>query len=258
MPIVKVDTSSKNDYYSGWYKPNTSWPKLCGPKWLPINSKYSFDLGKAKDQLSEIEKQFPFKPFPIKENRLRWSYQGVGLTARPESTDPIYDSLRLYTKNGEIEIYKTFASMDKKNSELPPPQDLYEKNFSVKTEVYSDYLASVLEKFKSPLCKVRLLNLKPKGVITPHVDFPYYKQIRIHAALTTNSNVWWECEGEKFQIPADGNWYWFDTGKCHAVWNDGLSDRIVLSANLSIYEDLNEKGKNLNRDFYDLIQSGDL
>jgi hypothetical protein len=136
---------------------------------------------------------------------------------------------------------------------------LAEKDFNVKTEIFTGYIAEILSKFKSPLTKTRLLCLKPKGLIAPHVDFPYYEQIRVHACIESNDDTWWEVEGERFKIPSDGNFYWFDTGKYHAVWNDGKTDRTVLSVNLSVYKD---KDNNVLQDsslsLAQLISSGSI
>ena len=107
----------------------------------------------------------------------------------------------------------------------------------------------MIDKFHSKKTKCRILNLKPRGVISPHVDFPYYQQIRVHAALYTNDDTWFEVEGVKFKIPADGHFYWFDVGRNHAVANNGKTDRITLSVNLSVYENYNE-----NHNLIDLIQ----
>lgn len=83
----------------------------------------------------------------------------------------------------------------------------------------------------------------PGGIIPPHIDFPYYKCIRVHAAITTNPDVVWEVEGDTFSIPADGNFYWFDTGRYHAVKNNGRSPRLVLSINILLYQDRNGVAK---------------
>ena len=107
------------------------------------------------------------------------------------------------------------------------------------TEIFGGYIKEVLSKFKSPSTKTRLLNLKRKGVLEPR-RLSYYEQIRVHACIFESPDAWWEVYGERFKIP-DGNFYWFDTGKYHAVWNDGADDRVVLSVNLSVYQDRNGK-----------------
>jgi quercetin dioxygenase-like cupin family protein len=94
-------------------------------------------------------------------------------------------------------------------------------------------LSAILSKFKSPMGKVRLISLGAKARLKPHIDFPYYEQIRLHAVLRTNSKVWWEIGDQEVQIPADGSFYWYDTGIPHAIRNEGDSDRLILSLHLS-------------------------
>jgi hypothetical protein len=87
--------------------------------------------------------------------------------------------------------------------------------------------------FKHSISKASLLELRSKGYLGSHVDFPYYKGIRLHATISGGENAWYEINGEKFQIPADGNWYFIDTGKYHSVWNEGPDDRLTINVNLS-------------------------
>ena len=69
------------------------------------------------------------------------------------------------------------------------------------------------------------------------LDFPYYKGIRLHATILGGENAYYEIAGEKFQIPADGNWYFIDTGKYHSIYNYGPNHRTTLNVNLDVYAD---------------------
>jgi len=248
MPIVNIDTKNGTEFYQNWYQPYTSWP-VPNNLMTRLPQRYSFDLEKLRDQVRNIKETYGFQPFPVKKGstKKRMTYKGIGITARAGAEDPLYDALHLYSKDGELDISDSFDrqanALDAKERETVP---LYEKHFSEPTGIYTGYIAEILSKFQSPLTKTRLLELCPRGVITPHVDFPYYEQIRVHAAVETNEDVWWEVEGQRFQLPADGNFYWFDTGRYHAVWNDGRTDRIVLSVNLSVFVD--REGSPINRD----------
>lgn len=258
MHTFNTDTNLDNIFYEKWYKPHTKWD-VPSKKILKLSDYYSFDLDKLKKQVLEIQNNYGLKPFPIKKNstKKRMTYRGIGITSRKNSSDPLYDSLHLYNSNGEIDISDSFnqQSINNQNKKVV---SLYERNFSEPTEIYTGYLSEILSKFKSPLTKCRFLELCPKGVITPHVDFPYYEQIRIHAVITTNENVFWEVEGEKFQIPADGNFYWFDTGRYHSVYNNGNTSRIVLSVNLSIYKNYNDDDINVDKNIDDILNSENL
>jgi hypothetical protein len=254
MPLVPINTASGTEFYDHWYAPNTEWPKL-KPNWLKLPECYSFDLERMREQVYAIKNDYGFKPFVVglKQPKKRLTYRGIGLTARPEAEDPLYDSLRLFSKEGELDIAEQFRKQrDNVAPDARETVELAEKQFSEPTVINTGYIAEVIGQFKSSTTKTRLLELAPRGIITSHVDFPYYHQIRVHAVIDTTPDVWWEVEGEKFQIPADGNFYWFDTGKYHAVWNDGKTDRIVLSVNLSVFED--RDGKIILGPDHDLVE----
>lgn len=241
MPIVNINTTNSKEFYNDWYYPNTEF-KIPKENFVKLPEYYSFDLDRVRTQIKQIESDHGYKPFPIKKDgsKVRRTYQGIGLTSRPNAKDPLYDALRLFGNDGELDITEVFLNQGNKKANKVYAT-LAEKNFTEPTSVNTGYLAEILSKFKSPLTKTRLLNLKPKGIIAPHVDFPYYQQIRVHACIFSNDDTWWEVEGERFKIPCDGNFYWFDTGKYHAVWNDGSTDRIDLSVNLSVYQNLEGK-----------------
>jgi hypothetical protein len=239
--MIKIDVGTENNsnYYKEWYTPYSTWNKL-SVDWCRLPEYYSFDLKKLRAELENVRKDFNFKPFVISpEGKKRMTYQGISLTSRENSTDPEYDALRLFgyaeDKEIELDIQKVFLDhYNNLDAALPP--DLNERIFTKPTRAYTGYFAEVIDKFKSVKTKCRLLNLKPRGVISPHVDFPYYKQIRVHTAIHTNDDTYYEVEGVRFKIPADGHFYWFDVGRNHAVENNGTTDRINLSVNLSVYE----------------------
>lgn len=253
MPSVPVNTRMGTEFYEHWYSPHTEWERLNRHVYrLPEH--YSFDLDRARAQLTETRKQFELKPFPIRRDspKKRMTYRGLGLSTRPGNDE--YDALHLYGSDGELDITEVFSNQaDNLPSGSKKPGALYEKCFTEKTPAWSGYFAEILGRFRSPTTKVRLLELLPRGVITSHVDFPYYEQIRVHAMLETNDDVWWEVEGEKFQIPSDGNFYWFDTGKYHAVYNDGSTSRVGLSVNLDVYRD-----RDSSQRLFDLIDSASI
>ena len=112
-----------------------------------------------------------------------------------------------------------------------------EVSFDTETEAMHPFFHEVVNRFQHQRTKVRLTKLEPGGILPTHVDFPYYKCVRLHAMLSTNPYVWFNVGGEKFHLPADGRFYWIDAGKHHAVWNLGDTPRYALSVNLLIYKD---------------------
>lgn len=247
MIDIEIDTTKETKYEKQWYSPATDWPAI-PVRWCRLPDYYSFDLERLRKELAEVEQEYAFKPFVLDEHgHKRMTYQGICLTAREDSEDPEYDGMKLFAKqDGDdkkpIQIRDTFKSYfvnENMYEDGSGPESMFvlnEKIFSKPTRAYRGYIAEVINKFHSAKTKCRMLKLKPRGVVPPHVDFPYYQQIRVHAAIYSNDDVWFEVEGHKFRIPADGHFYWFDTGKNHAVVNEGSTDRVTLSVNLSVYD----------------------
>jgi len=63
----------------------------------------------------------------------------------------------------------------------------------------------VFKGFNFPISKASILELRAGGWLGSHVDFPYYHTIRLHASISGCANAWYEINGERFQIPEDGN-----------------------------------------------------
>lgn len=230
IPITTIeDTAIKPE--NSWYQPNTPAPRP-RVKFLKLPTCYSFDLDRLLNELKSIQNIAPFKPFPFGK-KLRRSYQGIGLTHRKGATDVYYDSFQMLSSKQTVDPVEYFSSEKQVR--------LNETTFTEKNNLWTGYLGEVLNTFESPKTKVRLLKMSPKGAMPSHIDFPHYEQIKVHAYLKTNSKVWIQVEDETFQIPADGNFYWFDTGRYHAVWNDGDTDRIDLCVNLRLFYDHNGK-----------------
>ena len=254
MPTIQIDTNQNSffDVSSKWYRPHTDAPKP-RKSFLKISEKYSFDLELALRDLERIQEIAPFRSYEVGPTRKkRRTYQGIGLTHRPEACEPFYDALTLTNEEGQVIMADQYFDRRSKHS-------LNERDYSEKNILWNGYLGSVLSKFKYPLTKVRLVKMRPRGAIPAHIDFPHYEQIKLHSFLTTNHNVYIDLNGQTHQIPADGRFYWFDTGRPHAVWNDGDSDRIDLCVNLRLYYDA--EGHLLNSietDVVDLLESGEL
>lgn len=261
---MKLGTDVNPEFSDYLYQPSTAWPKP-SLNWMRLPEKYSFDLAEARREFERISNQFPLKPFEVEsregKTKPRRSYRGLGLTSRPQAENPIYDALSLYgPKDHKLSIFKTFEKV----SEQKAPDErvievLDESGFSEKTDACGPYFESLISRFESPYTKVRFLELMPGGVIPPHVDFPFYQGIRVHACLSSNEDVLWEVEGEQFRIPCDGHFYWFDTGRYHAVRNSGDTSRVVFSINLSPFFNRDGSARELRTlDLVDLISKGEI
>jgi hypothetical protein len=191
-----------------------------------LPEQYSFNLDEMRSHIAQLDQTT--KSIQANAAGRRFSkYRGLGFFARPDSEQPLEDHFtRRDTAHGQV--YPDDLHLQNK---LP---DLYEDDFTEPTQILDDYFAQVFGVFKSKVSKASLLELRAGGWLGSHVDFPYYKTIRLHASISGCDNAWYEVNGERFQLPADGNWYFIDTGKYHAVWNEGPSHRLTLNVNLIV------------------------
>jgi hypothetical protein len=257
-----LGTNLDSNFNQVFYSPNTPWPQV-PENFLMLPPRYDIDLDRARTETQALLQRFSIRPFQVGSktgrSRSRLSYRGLGLSSRPGSEDPLYDSLNLYGRgNQQLDIYETFANYsEKKPGAERILEVLDESQFSELTEACTPYFQEIIKRFNSPFSKIRLLQLMPGGIIPPHVDFPYYEGIRVHSVLETNSDVIWEVNGEQRRLPADGKFYWFDTGKYHAVVNRGKTPRLVLSLNLLVYKNRDGSSRlGPQHSLVELIQSG--
>ena len=217
------------EWYSGSFQP------------LPYNvfmlpKEYSFDIEEMKRNVNSIlEKNETIRAIANKEGKTMSRYKGLGFFARKHSNNPLADHfVRRDAKLGEV-----YAG--EYNDRL---HSLVEDDFTEETEIMTDYFRQVFSVFNHKITKASLLDLAPKGHLGSHIDFPYYKNIRLHATVFGGEGAWYEVAGEKFQLPADGNWYFMDVGKYHSIWNKGPSTRLTLNVNLTgLLEDPYELAK---------------
>ncbi len=220
-----IDTVKHSKPLDEWYQQH---PKL-EYSVFRLPEAYSFNLEEMKSQIDSIVHDtisIDRNAQGKKYNR----YKGLGFFSREDADKPLEDH---FTRrdSGLGQVYSDNLHL---NSKLP---DLYENDFTKPTEIYNEYFKKVFSVFKSPITKASLLELKSKGYLGSHVDFPYYKTIRLHATIRGGENAWYEIAGERFQIPADGHWYFIDTGKFHSIWNEGPDDRLTINVNLMIAGD---------------------
>lgn len=231
-----IDTIKHSKPLDEWYKEKPSLPY----NFFKLPDQYAFDIDEMRFHLKDlITKQNTISILKNQEGGRFSRYRGLGFFSRPESDNPLEDHF-IRRDNNTGRIYPDDLHL---NEKLP---DLYESDFTEPTMILDDYFRSVFEKFKSPISKASILELRSGGWLGSHVDFPYYKIVRLHASIWGSENAWYEVNGEKFQLPEDGNWYFIDTGKYHSVWNQGPEHRLTINVNLIIESDPKELADNLN------------
>lgn len=100
------------------------------------------------------------------------------------------------------------------------------------------YIEEVINSFKSPVTRVRLIVKKPSAYILPHIDYDTTYSMRYYIPLQTSE---WaltfvkakDGEVETHNIKADGSAYFVNPGYMHAAINLGKTDdiRLILSVN---------------------------
>ncbi len=215
-----IDTVKHSQSLDAWYKEHTRLPY----NHFRLPSKYSFDLEEMRQHVQGLQTI----SIQANANGRRFSrYRGLGFFARPDSESPLED----HFVRRETELGQVYPDDLHLNDQLP---NLKEDDFTEPTDILNDYFCKVFSIFNSPISKASLLDLRSGGWLGSHVDFPYYKTIRLHASIKGCGNAWYEIDGERFQIPEDGHWYFIDTGKYHAIWNHGPEHRLTLNVNLVI------------------------
>jgi hypothetical protein len=223
-----IDTLKYNKPLDKWY--NEDHPRL-EYNFFKLPEQYSFDLDEMRKQITNLLEKNETVGIDKNETGKKYDrYKGLGFLSRKNASNPLEDHFSRKDRN-EGTVY--LDNLYLKNN-LP---ELYEDDFTEPTEIYNQYFQKVFSVFKSPITKASLLELKRKGYLASHVDFPYYRGVRLHANIWGGESAWYEIEGERYQIPSDGNWYFIDTGKFHSVWNEGPNDRLTLNVNLSTTTD---------------------
>jgi hypothetical protein len=231
-----IDTIKYSRSLEEWYQ---DYPML-DYSFFKLPSYYSFDIDEMRYQINQIIQTHETKSIKRNSQGKRYErYRGLGFYSRENVDTPLEDH---FTRRDLI-LGEQYTSDLYMKTSLP---NLYEDDFSFPTEILNDYFSSIFLKFKSKITKASLLELCPKGYLSSHVDFPYYKGIRLHAVIYGGDNSWYEVNGEKFQIPSDGNWYFIDTGKFHSAYNFGPESRLSLNINLS---NINSSPKSLAENF---------
>ena len=222
-----IDTTKHSKSLDEWY---IDYPKL-DYNVFKLPSQYDFDLKEMQYQVATLLQGHDLISVSKNSQGEKFNrYRGLGFYARKNSNSPLEDHF-IRRDNDLGVVYPDDLYL---NNQLP---NLVENDFTETTDIMNEYFNKIFSVFKSKISKASLLELRPKGWLGSHVDFPYYKTIRLHASIQGNENAWYEIAGEKFQIPQDGSWYFIDTGKYHSIWNNGPSSRITLNVNLAVEED---------------------
>jgi Aspartyl/Asparaginyl beta-hydroxylase len=225
-----IDTVKYSKPLDNWYTEHKELPY----NFFKLPETYAFDLVEMREHVTALLNQQDTISITKNKSGDKFNrYRGLGFYSRADVDNPLEDH---FTRRDESlgVVYPDDLHL---NVQLPA---LIENDFTQPTGILDEYFNSVFGVFKSKISKASILDLRPLGWLGSHVDFPYYKTIRLHASIFGNENAWYEVCGEKFQLPADGNWYFIDTGKYHSIWNEGPENRVTLNINLCVSGDPQE------------------
>ena len=217
--------------YDSFYFPHTVWKKPT-ISFSILPAYYNIDISQIQKDLA------PFLPrlYPARSETSVGHYYGYGFTHRKGSENENYDAISMFAKNGRYTSTARMLNKKKQLIKLDPNRNNFEKDFTDLTDDAPSSLKNYLKKFNSEITKVRLLSLSGGFGIKPHVDLPYYEQMRIHIPIFSNANVVWYVEDKSYQLPANGSSYWYDVGRSHSILNYGKTDRTVLCIHLLVYK----------------------
>jgi hypothetical protein len=127
-------------------------------------------------------------------------------------------------------IFERTKRLDPKDSRYLPEAD--ELNYGVRNKYAVGPFADILNMFKSTITRVRLAYLTAGFNIKPHVDYDPSYITRYHIPLITNDDVIMgfthKNQDYRFNIPADGSIYFFNSGIKHRVENNSTENRLHL------------------------------
>jgi hypothetical protein len=128
-------------------------------------------------------------------------------------------------------LYKEGTSEDERKAVLGQISKKFSE-YTLKTEICTGYLASVIEKVRSfqlAPSRARIICLTAGQSSSWHRDeASNVYAVRLHIPIETNEFCFFETRDEREHIPADGSAYFVSVNREHRVVNRGQTDRFHL------------------------------
>lgn len=158
------------------------------------------------------------------------------------SKDQLVNKCGPYLLNDEYEqTYITYSN--DKDAMLRDKAD--ERTYTNLYDKYKGtYVEEVLNSFKSPYTRARLIVQKPGAYILPHMDYDTKFSVRFFIPLIDNEWSWnailrkGENLPEFVHMPADGSVWFVNVGQQHTGFNFGKTDAIKMIVSINGQEDL--------------------
>ncbi len=208
----------RTDKWEDLYEPNTPYSK-CNIDFCQLPEKYNVDVDLISKEISSIMSEHDLRGYPRADGSLFPGYSGICFKSEPESEDPLYDGLK---SNSLLNLRHRHNYID--------------ENFTVKNDqIWFHYLDEIVSKFNGTVTQIRLIKLDAGHNLgeKQHIDYPWYKGIRMHIPLTKGIKYEWRVFHKRYFAEYSPHIYFLDTGKPHDARNSENSiDRYLLNVNM--------------------------
>jgi len=206
---------------SNWkemYEPHTSHVK-CDIDFCQLPSKYDVDVDLLDQQLTQLlHNNVQMGQYPLPSGGYFPGYWGLCFKSAPGQENPYYDGLM---SNSLLAIRRRHEMID--------------QEYTVKNDIWFPYLDEIESKFNGTFTQVRLIKLEAGYNLgeQQHIDYPWYKGIRMHIPLTLGIKYEWRVLHKQYFAERSPHMYFLDTGKPHDARNQvNTVDRYLLNINM--------------------------
>jgi hypothetical protein len=213
--------------YHELYEPHTEYP-ACDIDFCQLPSKYDVDIELLRTEITKKLKHHKMIEYPIPSTvpmaeggkiATFPGYEGICFKAKVNSQDPLYEGLGSNSLKA-----------------LRRREDCIDTEYTEKTELWFPYLDEIVNKFNGQVTQIRLICLRAGYNLgeKQHLDYPWYKGIRMHIPLTPDVEYIWNVLGVNYTVHGhQPHMYYLDTGKPHDARNkQGKKDRYLLNINM--------------------------
>jgi hypothetical protein len=201
---------------------------------------FKIDLDMLRAWYSDLERNFSDCKFVYGDNMDAWS------------DDPLGDDTG---RTGHImpptSAWYVLSYAGTQQGALPPVNkgivDRYKEEWDENDQLnprycFTGYAKEIIDSMEFPVKKIQVSSMAPGHELILHQDSTNW--IRFHVAIDTNEYCYWEIEGERIHIPADGWVYLINTSLPHRVYNRGTTDRIHLYGKVNTQSIINAQSGN--------------
>jgi hypothetical protein len=211
----------RTDKWEELYQPHAIYEK-CNIDFCQLPEKYDVDIDLISEEIAKVLLNHELRGYPRSDGSLFPGYSGICFKSEPGSNDPLYDGLK---SNSLLAMRRRHVNID--------------ENFTVKNEeIWFPYLDDIVNKFNGTVTQIRLIKLDAGCNLgeKQHIDYPWYKGIRMHIPLTKGIKYEWRVFHKRYFAEYSPHIYFLDTGKPHDARNrENSVDRYILNVNMIPY-----------------------